>query len=255
MIIAVANQKGGVGKTTTTAALAFNLAKLGYNVLAVDVDPQASLTATLGIDEETAARNPNLFTVVERMHPLGAAMIEVSPRLHLVPSHIALAHSERRLQAQMDRERILRRLLEPVLPSYDVVLLDSPPSLGLFAYNCLGACDTVLAPIQCEPLAMDGLTMLLETLAEVREAGLNPKCELGGAVLTMYDTRRNVDKRVVATLQSGLGDLAIGTIIPRDVRLVEMTERGDVSVLDGESAGAVAYRKLAQEVAKRWLTS
>src|SRR5690606_35407281 len=107
MIIAVANQKGGVGKTTTTAALAFNLAKLGYNVPAVDVDPQASLAATLGIDEETAARNPILFTVVERMHPLGAAIIEVNPRLHLVPSPIALAHSERRLQAQMDRERIL----------------------------------------------------------------------------------------------------------------------------------------------------
>jgi len=255
MIIAVANQKGGVGKTTTTAALAVGLARLGYRVLAVDVDPQANLTTTLGIDEEAAARRPNLFTVLERMDRLDDAITEAAGGVQLVPSYIALAHSERRLQSQMDRERILRRLLEPVLPNYDVVLLDSPPSLGLFAYNCLGACDTVLSPIQCEPLAMDGLTMLLETLAEVRECGLNPRCELGGAVLTMYDARRNVDKRVMTTIREALGLTAFETVIPRDVRLVEMTERGDVSVLDGDSAGAVAYRKLAQEVAQRWLTS
>lgn len=253
MIIAITNQKGGVGKTTTTAALAVGLGRQGCRVLAVDVDPQANLTTTMGISEEEAARRPNLFTVLEGMDKVEDAVVETSPSVHLIPSYIALAHTERRLHTEMNREQILRRLLSPILPDYDVVLLDSPPSLGIFTYNVLGMCDTVLTPIQCEPLALDGLTLLLETLSEVRESGLNDNCSIGGAVLTMYDARRNVDKRVSETIREALRDLAFETVIPRDVRLVEMTERGDVSVLDGDSAGALAYRELAQEVAARWL--
>lgn len=252
MIIAVANQKGGVGKTTTAAALAVNLAQMGYRVLAVDADPQASLTTCLGMTEEEASARPNLFTVLAGRHQLRDAIVEIRG-VHIIPAHIGMAHLERRLQAQLDKERILWRLMAPLRPEYDVMVLDSPPSLGLYAYNVLAVCDTVLSPIQCEPLAMDGLTLLMETLAEVRDCGLNPNCALGGAVLTMFDQRRNVDKRVSGTIRRALGPVVFETTIPRDVRLVEMTERGDVAALYGESAGAAAYRKLAEEVAQRWL--
>lgn len=254
-IIAVANQKGGVGKTTTAAALSVGLQNLGYKVLAVDVDPQANLTSTLGVDEKTAAASPNLFTVIEGLDTMAEAITKTSSGVDLVPSYIGLAHSERSMNMEFGRERILKRLLEPLMGDYDVLVLDSPPSLGIFAYNVLAMCDTVLSPIQCEPFALDGLALLIDTLDDLRDAGLNPNCQLGGAVLTMYDGRRNIDKRVVEALREALEALAFQTVIPRDVRLVEMTERGDVSALNGASAAAVAYRELVKEVASRWLTS
>lgn len=252
MIVAVANQKGGVGKTTTTAALALNLGKLGKRVLVVDVDPQANCTTTLGVTPDVVKDRPNMFGVFDEFFDLEETFVEVAPGVALAPSHISLAYCERALHQKLDRERILARKLRPVADRFDVVLLDSPPSLGIFAWNVFAACDTVLVPIQSEPLALDGISLLLDSLADVRSYELNPKCDVGGVVLTMFDQRRNIDKRVQAATREIFSDVVFETTIPRDVRLVEFTETANASLLDGDSHGAVAYRQLATEVLERW---
>lgn len=253
MIIAIANQKGGVGKTTTAVALAYNLARLGHRTALIDIDPQANATTTMGLDPDTVMTMPNMFTVIEGESSLEDAYTETTHGVWLVPSHIALAHSERALYTRMSRERILFDMLKNHRGRFDVTIIDAPPALGVFSYMALVACDTVIAPIQSEPYAIDGLTMLLTTLGEVQHYGLNDRCDLGGAVLTMYDQRRNVDKRVHSTMREMLGDVMFSPTIPRDVRMVEVTETGDLAHFDGESNAAVAYKSLAREVESRWL--
>jgi len=253
MIIAVCNQKGGVGKTTTTAALALNLGKMGTRVLVVDMDPQANCTTALGLTADVVGDACNMFDAIEELVSFDDIFVKVAPGVTLAPSHISLAAVERSLHQKIDRERVLARLLRPYLPKFDVIFLDSPPSLGVFTYNVLAACDTILVPIQSEPLALDGITLLLHTIEDVRNYELNPKCEVGGVVLTMYDQRRNVDKRVLAAVKDVFSDVVFETTIPRDVRLVEFAETANAAILDGDSQGAVAYRELAKEVAARWL--
>lgn len=252
MIIAIANQKGGVGKTTTTAALALNLGRMGRRVLVVDVDPQANCTTALGVSADRVKDSPNMFGVFEDLLELSETFLEVALGVTLAPSHISLAYCERSLNQQLDRERVLARKLRPVGDAFDVILLDSPPSLGVFAFNVFTACDTVLVPIQSEPLALDGISLLLDSLEDVRRYELNPGCDVGGVVLTMFDQRRNIDKRVQAAVREIFADVVFDTTIPRDVRLVELTETADPSILEGDSHGAVAYRKLAEEVVERW---
>lgn len=252
MIIAVANQKGGVGKTTTTAALAINMGRMGKRVLVVDVDPQANCTTTLGIGVDRAKDQPNMFGVFDGLEAIQATFVDVAPGVTLAPSHISLAYCERSLNQQIDRERVLSRALKSVDDRFDVILLDSPPSLGVFAFNVFAACDTVLVPIQSEPLALDGISLLLDSLEDVRRFGLNPRCDVGGVVLTMFDQRRNIDKRVQASVREIFEGVVFETTIPRDVRLVEFTETADASILEGDSNAAVAYRRLAEEVVNRW---
>lgn len=250
MIIAVVNQKGGVGKTTTCVALAYNLARSGRRVLVVDMDPQANTTSTFGLSPDDAMAGSSTFAYFATRGPLEPR--EIASGIHLIPSHIGLAHTERSLYAEVAREQRLAQGLRPLAASYDVVLIDCPPSLGILTYNALAACDTVLAPIQVEPYAMDGISMLLDTVHDVRAFGLNDRCELGGAVLTMVDRRRNVDARIADTIRDALHEKVFRTVIPRDVRLVEMAENGALALLDGDSQGAVAYRELTKEVMTRW---
>lgn len=251
MIIAIANQKGGVGKTTTTAALAINLARMGHRVLAVDVDPQANLTTALGVDQESAMERPNLFTLVEEVDDPKTAPVETDSGVWLIPSINGLAHAD--LHNKMDRERILSRTLRTLAGVYDVILLDSPPSLGLLTINALAACDTVVVPTQTEAFAVDGLAQLMDTMADLRRYEVNVSCKIGGVVLTMYDQRRNLDKRVSAVIRESLGDVVFDSTIPRDVRLAEYGETGDLQLIEGDSQGAVAYRELAKEVSDRWV--
>lgn len=251
MIIAVANQKGGVGKTTTTAALAINLRRMGYGVLAVDVDPQANLTTALGITQAKAMDRPNLFTLIEEVDDPKRAPMETGSSVWLIPSINGLAHAD--LHNKIDRERILSRILRPLSGEYDVILLDSPPSLGLLTINALAACDTVIVPTQSEAFAVDGLAQLMDTMSDLRRYEVNPSCDIGGVVLTMFDQRRNLDKRIAGLIRESLGDVVFEATIPRDVRLAEYGETGDVLLIEGESNGAVAYRALAEEVSDRWL--
>lgn len=251
MIITIANQKGGVGKTTTTAALAINLSRMGYRVLVVDADAQANLTTALGVTQEQASDRPNLFTLVEQIDDPKDAPMETAARVWLIPSINGLAHAD--LHNKMDRERILTRILKPLADKYDVILIDSPPSLGLLTINALAAADTVIVPAQTEAFAVDGLAQLMDTMAALRRYEVNPNCDIGGVVLTMYDGRRNLDKRVSSVILEALGDVVFSATIPRDVRLAEYGETGDISLIEGESNGAVAYRALAKEVSERWL--
>lgn len=251
MIITVANQKGGVGKTTTVVALAYNLHRMGHKVAVIDLDPQANTTSTFGLTPDQVLQGPNVFRFFSGEQRL-LEVVETECGVWLAPSHIGLAHTERALYAEVNREQRIASQMGVYFSEFDVTLIDSPPSLGILTYNGLAACDTVLAPIQSEPYAIEGLTMLLDTLEEVRRYGLNPRCQLGGAALTMVDRRRNVDIRTSEAVRDVLGDVVFETPIPRDVRMVEMTETGNLSLLDGDSNAAVAYRQLAQEVVDRW---
>lgn len=253
MIITVANQKGGVGKTTTVVSLAYNLHRMGKRVCVIDLDPQANTTMTLGMTPDQVLERPNVYKFFAGESEL--LPTETESGIWLVPSHIGLAHTERALYAEVNREQRLAAQIGLYDAEFDVTLIDSPPSLGVLTYNALAACDTVIAPVQAEPFALDGITMLLDTLAAVRDYGLNSRCRLGGAVLTLVDRRRNVDARTGDIIREALGDAVFASSIPRDVRMVEMTERGDLSLLDGASNAAVAYRDLAEEVADRWLAA
>lgn len=188
MIIAIANQKGGVGKTTTTAALAVNLSRMGHRVLAVDADPQANLTTALGVSESQAAERPNLFTLVEEIDAPESGPTETESGVWLIPSTTGLGHAD--LHNKVDRERILKRILRPLRDRFDVIFIDSPPSLGLLTLNALATCDTVIVPTQTEGFSVQGLTQLMDTMSQLRKYEVNPNCDIGGVILTMYDQRR-----------------------------------------------------------------
>src|SRR5690606_26748296 len=172
----------------------------------------------------------------------------------VIPSHEALSAAEADIRTRMGQELQVQRLLSPIVDGYDVVVIDTPPTLGLWLYNGLAACDVVLVPVQTEAPAVDGLSKLLGSIEEMRQYNINPRCHVGGVVLTLFDQRRNIDKRMADLVREGLGDLVLDTVIPRDVRMAEYMERGDTLFLDGDSSGAAAYRALAQEVAARWLS-
>lgn len=251
MIIAIANQKGGVGKTTTTAALAVNLANMGHRVLVVDADPQANLTSAMGLSEEQAANRPNLFTLVEEVDDPANAPVDAASGVWLIPSTPGLGHAD--LHNKVDRERILKRILRPLRDRFDVIFIDSPPSLGLLTLNTLAACDTVIVPTQTEGFSVQGLTQLMDTMSQLRKYEVNPNCDIGGVILTMYDQRRNLDKEVSELIRDVLGNLVLDPTVPRDVRIAEYGKTGDPSLLTGDSKGALAYKALAQEVSNRWL--
>jgi chromosome partitioning protein len=248
--IACANQKGGVGKTTTVINLGSYLALAGEQVLIVDLDPQGNATSGLGFDRGSIERS--IYDgVVDGTRIADLILAGPLPGLDLVPSAIALAGAELELAPVEGRERRLARLLSEIVARYDYILVDCPPALGLLTVNALTAADTVLIPLQCEYYALEGLTQLLATLDLVRDH-LNPGLAIKGVVLTMYDGRTNLSADVAAEARRHLGEHVFETVVPRGVRLSEAPSHGlPISRYSPDSTGAVAYAALAAELRRR----
>jgi chromosome partitioning protein len=243
-VIAFANQKGGVAKTTSTLNLAVALAEAGHRVLCVDMDPQANLTMSQGIDPEGLERS--VFDVL--VHGLPIAEIIVSREIDLACGSIDLAGAELALSAKIGRERALEKALRPVREDYDFVCIDTPPSLGLLTINALTAADRVIVPVQCEYLSMRGLLQLQNTLSMIRE-NLNPDVEIGGILPTLVDTRTLHAQEALEILEENFGDRVYAARIRKTVRFAEAPVRG-MSVLryDPKGPAADSYRQLAKEV-------
>jgi chromosome partitioning protein len=250
IVVGIANQKGGVGKTTTTVSLAAALAERGVRTLVVDLDPQGNATTGLGLRAEEG--DPSTYGVlVEDVPLLDAVQSTDVPGLDVLPSSLDLAGAEVELVPAFSRELRLRRALESAEDRYDVILVDCPPSLGLLTINALVAADQVLVPIQCEYYALEGLGQLMRTVQLVSD-NLNRELELGGVVLTMFDGRTNLSQQVVDEVRAYFGDQAYATVIPRTVRLSEAPSFGQpITVFDPSSRGARAYQRLADEVIER----
>lgn len=249
-VTACTNQKGGVGKTTTVINLAAYLALSGTRTLVVDIDPQGNATSGLGIDRRTVSGS-TYDALVDRT-PLEALVVGTSiEHLDLVPSAQSLAAAEIELATASVREQRLAASLAELDGRYERVLIDCPPSLGLLTLNALTAADGVLIPIQTEYYALEGLSQLVNTIRRVRE-GLNPRLEIEGVVLTMYDARTNLSAQVAKEVRRHMNGTVYDTVVPRSVRLSEAPSHGlPIALYDPSSRGADAYRELAGEVAAR----
>lgn len=246
-VIAVANQKGGVGKTTTTVNLSACIAAKGKRVLCVDIDPQGNSTTGVGVDKD--APEHSVYDVLINGIPVREAIVpSVAENLMLLCSRKELSGAEVELVGALARETVLKRALEPVRDEYDFIFIDCPPSLGLLTINALTAADTLLAPIQCEYYALEGLSDLMNTVKLVR-AHLNPALDVEGVVLTMFDARTNLSEQVVVEVKKFFKNKVYDTIIPRSVRLGEAPSFGlPINQYDPRSVGAKAYAALADEV-------
>jgi chromosome partitioning protein len=246
-IIAIANQKGGVGKTTTAVNLAAALASLGKKVLLVDSDPQGNATSGSGIPRGEARKT--LYDVIAGTQELKDVVLPTEiATLWVVPADKDLAGAEIELVDAESREKRLKEVLDPARPYFDYILIDCPPSLGLLTLNGLTAADSLLVPVQCEYYALEGVTELFDTLARIRR-GLNPNLAIEGLLLTMFDERTNLSTAVAQDLRSFYGSQVFKTVIPRNVRLAEAPSYGKpIIVYDSKSRGAESYTELAKEV-------
>ena len=249
-IIAIANQKGGVGKTTTAINLASCLAEAGKKVLTIDLDPQGNMTSGLGVN-----KNELENTVYELMLDecsIKESMVDtVVDGMKIIPSNVNLAGAEIELLGIEDKEYILKNAVDYVRDDYDFIIIDCPPSLNMLTINAMTTADSVLVPIQCEYYALEGLSQLIHTIDLVKER-LNKRLVMEGVVFTMYDARTNLSLQVVENVKDNLQQNIYKTIIPRNVRLAEAPSYGQpITIYDSRSAGAESYRLLAEEVINR----
>lgn len=246
-IIALANQKGGVGKTTTTINLASSLAVLDYKVLIIDADPQANSTSGTGHDVRTV-KNSIYQCIVENLPPRQAVLTTDIEGLDIIPSHIDLVGAEVEVLNLPNREKILAGMLNQLNDDYDFILIDCSPSLGLITINSLTAANSVIIPVQCEYFALEGLGKLLNTIKIIQNR-LNPELEIEGFLLTMYDSRLRLSNQVVSEVKKHFQDMVFKTIIRRNTKLGEAPSYGKPAILyDAESVGAINYLNLAREL-------
>ena len=249
-IIAVANQKGGVGKTTTSINLAACLAEKGKKVLAVDMDPQGNLTSGLGVDKDSVEKSIYELIIGE-VDIKEVINKEVLENLDIITTSIDLSAAEIELIGVDDKEYILRNAIDQVKDQYDFVIIDCPPSLSMLTINAMTTADSVIVPIQCEYYALEGLSQLIHTVELVKDR-LNSKLEIEGVVFTMYDARTNLSLQVVENVKDNLQQNIYKTIIPRNIRLAEAPSYGlPINKYDPKSTGAESYMRLADEVIER----
>jgi chromosome partitioning protein len=249
-IVAIANQKGGVGKSTTAINLGAGLALQGESILIVDLDPQGNTSSGLGIDRETIEMS--MYDILVDGAPVADVLEPTSVHgLHVIPATIELAGAEIDLVSMMSREMRLKKALGEIEDDYDYLLIDCPPSLGLLTINGLAAADEVLIPIQCEYYALEGVSQLTRNI-ELVQNSLNPQLTIEGVVLTMFDGRTTLSSDVVTQVRDHFGETTYKTVIPRTVRLSEAPSYGEpIEAYDPMSRGAIAYRELAREFRRR----
>ena len=249
-VIAIANQKGGVGKTTTAINLSACMAETGKKVLILDLDPQGNTTSGLGIDKAEAENTVyelmlDECTIKEAMRKVDIDGVE---NLSIIPANVNLAGAEIELLGINDKEFILKNAVDYIADDYDYIFIDCPPSLNMLTVNAMTTADSVLVPIQCEYYALEGISQLLHTIDLVHNR-LNEKLKINGVVFTMYDGRTNLSNEVVASVKNNLNTKIYKTIIPRNVRLAEAPSHGlPINIYDPKSAGAESYRNLAKEI-------
>ena len=249
-VIAIANQKGGVGKTTTAINLSACMAETGKKVLILDLDPQGNTTSALGIDKAEAENTVYELMLYECTIKEAIRKVDIDgvENLSIIPANVNLAGAEIELLGINDKEFILKNAVDYIADDYDYIFIDCPPSLNMLTVNAMTTADSVLVPIQCEYYALEGISQLLHTIDLVHNR-LNEKLKINGVVFTMYDGRTNLSNEVVASVKNNLNTKIYKTIIPRNVRLAEAPSHGlPINIYDPKSAGAESYRNLAKEI-------
>ena len=250
-VIAIANQKGGVGKTTTAINLSACLAEAGKKILVIDIDPQGNTTSGFGIDKNEIENTVYELMLDECSIKESMLTVEGIDGLTIIPSNVNLAGAEIELLGINDKEYILKNAVDYVKEDYDFIIIDCPPSLNMLTVNAMTTADTVLVPIQCEYYALEGISQLIHTIDLVQER-LNANLKMEGVVFTMYDARTNLSSDVVNTVKENLNTMVYQTIIPRNVRLAEAPSHGlPINLYDPRSTGAESYRNLAKEIMNR----